>query len=544
MRALGVMVATLGSCMSVFASETVSPPAIEPASLVELPWTGVGHLDVPGFGSLINIGFVAGQYPQPPTLSGSTLFVPGGTYTTSLVIVDLSDQTHPVLVTDYTGISTREVAVQGTLLYSVDGYNRFSILDISDLTHPRVLGSLSFNPSGLGAATESVAVAGSVAYVTGGGPFLANFPALQMIDVSNPASPKPLGASAESGGADVVVRDGYAYVAAYDAGLRIYDVTSGKAPTLVATAGTLGQAGQVRLAGSYAYVLNGGFEYSLTIVDVTDPAHPATVGAVAVPSSFACFDFCENSYFQGIAVSGHIVYVSGARGLLAVDVADPAHPAVTGRFAPDTYTGGAAAYGGAIVSVNAIGVDVVRLGARPVAVAMPGLDAEGHLLLDGSGSHDDDGQVVSYDWSLHAHDPQGAGYVFSGMTVSLRDVAPGVYDAALTVHDDSGMASQPAVLPVAVPSHAAEEELAACQDQLAGFEDRITGLDLDLQEGSAGLAEIEALLLTPPGLRHSTNHYDRALGDELNRIIEILLAHRGNRTAGPTVSRIPVQPSR
>jgi hypothetical protein len=547
MRPLALLATVLVSSVSVLAGEdrvpadesAVSPPDIEPADLAELPWTRIGHLDIPGWGSLVNIGFISGQYPQPPTQSGSLLFVPGGNYTTSLVVVDLADAVHPALVADYTGVRTRAVAIQGTLLYSVDGYDRFSVLDISDPAHPRVLGSLQFNPTGLGAAAESVAVAGSVAYITGGGPFLGSFPALRMIDVSDPARPRALGASTEPdvGGADVVVRDGYAYVAAYAAGLKVYDVRSGTAPALVATAGTLGEAGQVRLSGPFAYVLNGGFMYSLAVVDVSDPSHPVTKGAVAIPSSFACSFYCNNSYFQGIVVSGHTVSVSGYGGLVAVDVSDPAHPSITGRFAPQQYTGGVAAWGEATVSLNRTGVDVVRLGTRPIAVASPGLDAAGHLVLDGRGSHDDDGQVVAYDWSLRSRLPQGPGYDFTGATVALEDVESGVYDTALTVHDDSGLVSEPGLMALAVPSRAEAEELADCRDHVAD-------LLLDLEEGAAGLGEIESLVTTVPGRRQSTSHYERELGDELNRIIELLLLHRAPRTqpAG-SVSRIPVQPA-
>src|SRR5262245_2186821 len=145
MRTLTPLVATLLVCVPLYAGEAppsrggpgTVPVVVEAVDdLTELPWIEVGHLAVPGFGSLINIGSVFGQYPQPPTLSGSTLFVPAGSYTTSLVIVDLADVAHPALVTDYTGITTRAVAVQGALLYSVDGYNRFQVLDISDVAHP------------------------------------------------------------------------------------------------------------------------------------------------------------------------------------------------------------------------------------------------------------------------------------------------------------------------------------------------------------------------------------------------------------------------
>jgi len=171
------------------------------------------------------------------------------------------------------------------------------------------------------------------------------------------------------------------------------------------------------------------------------------------------------------------------------------------------------------VSLNRTGIDVVRLGALPIAVPMPGLNGAGHLYLDGSGSHDPDGQVVSYDWDLRSRDPQGPSYVFTGVTAALDNVAAGVYDATLVVHDDSGMDSDPAALPIAVPSQADTEALAVCRD-------RVGSLEQDIAEAATGLGEIERLLRIPPGLRRSTSQYDGALGDELNRIIELLLTRR------------------
>src|SRR5262245_4493906 len=103
MRALTLLVAALlpGVCMAAEIpdprGESTGAPFEVPAGLAELPWTSVGHLDVPGFNSLVNIGFIFGQYPQPPALVGSMLFVPGGSYTRNLIVVDLANPASPRL---------------------------------------------------------------------------------------------------------------------------------------------------------------------------------------------------------------------------------------------------------------------------------------------------------------------------------------------------------------------------------------------------------------------------------------------------------------
>lgn len=79
-----------------------------------------------------------------------------------------------------------------------------------------------------------------------------------------------------------------------------------------------------------------------------------------------------------------------------------------------------------------------EIGPNPVAVAEPGLDENGLLILDGSRSYDPDGTIVSWDWVLANRDSEGNDFIFPGEIASAA-VDVGIYDVTLTVTDDDGL---------------------------------------------------------------------------------------------------------
>ena len=115
----------------------------------------------------------------------------------------------------------------------------------------------------------------------------------------------------------------YAYVADYQAGLWVVDVTQPAAPREVAFVDTPGYAVGVTIAGQYAYVAD---ESSLRIIDVSDPANAFEVGAADTPG-----------YAKSVAVVGKTAYVGQifcanecSAGLLIMDVSDPTQPVAHG----------------------------------------------------------------------------------------------------------------------------------------------------------------------------------------------------------------------
>lgn len=114
-----------------------------------------------------------------------------------------------------------------------------------------------------------------------------------------------------------------AYLAAGVPGLEIVDIADPANPTLISTVPLPGLTSAVAVAGGNL-VLAGrrGQQSGVTVVDVTTPAVPAERGQVAAP-------VIQDP--RAIAVKGNVAFVADeGLGLLAVDFSDPDQPATLG----------------------------------------------------------------------------------------------------------------------------------------------------------------------------------------------------------------------
>jgi hypothetical protein len=156
-----------------------------------------------------------------------------------------------------------------------------------------------------------IALSGNYAYV-------ADYDSgLQIIDITDPANPIFAGSYDTPGPARKVTLSGnYAYVT----GLQIIDITDPANPTFVGSYDTSEWAMGVTLSGNYAYTVNR--DAGLQIIDITNPANPTFVGSYDTPS-----------LAQGIALSKNYAYVADRlSGLQIIDVTDPANPTFAGSY--------------------------------------------------------------------------------------------------------------------------------------------------------------------------------------------------------------------
>ena len=183
------------------------------------------------------------------------------------------------------------MAVQGRYAYVGVG-PRLLVVDVGDPTRPVAVGRTGVLPG----VVRGVAVSGAYAYV-------ANWAGgLRVIDVSNPSSPREVGAYDTPGDAlGVAVSGAYAYVAA--GSLRVVDVSNPASPREVGAYDTPRWAYGVAVSGPYAYVAAG----SLRVVDVSNPASPREVGYYDTPG-----------FARGVAVSGAYAYVADEDGGLVI----------------------------------------------------------------------------------------------------------------------------------------------------------------------------------------------------------------------------------
>jgi len=137
-------------------------------------------------------------------------------------------------------------------------------------------------------------VSGSMAYVADG------LPGLQVIDVSNPASPVIVrGVDTPGVARGVVVSGSMVFVADGTGGLQVIDVSNPASPGIVGSAAVPGEAWGVAVSGPVAYVA--GSTGGLQVIDVSNPASPVLVGSMDTPG-----------LAWGVVVSGSAVYVADA----------------------------------------------------------------------------------------------------------------------------------------------------------------------------------------------------------------------------------------
>lgn len=244
-----------------------------------------------------------------------------------LYVWDVANSSVPVLVdsvlTEAGQINDVKVSPDGRLAavtqeLSRDGLNGITLLSLTDPLHPAVVTRYT---QGLEGGVRNTWFQGSYLYVAARSIGVG----LKILDISSPQAPA-LVASYFGGSSflhDVVVRDGLAFLAHWDAGLIILDVGNGiaggspSAPVGVSRIGSLGgQTHSVWYWPSAHYVFVTEEDRTLGklhVVDLSDPFRPREVATYRVPG-----DAPHNLWLDE---SRGILYVAWyTQGLRALDV--------------------------------------------------------------------------------------------------------------------------------------------------------------------------------------------------------------------------------
>ncbi len=286
--------------------------------------------------------YLSGNDARAVTVAGEFAYVAASA--AGLKIVNISSPTSPTLKStcDTPGLAY-DVAISRNYVFVADGTSGLQAIDVSDVSFPYVAGTC--NTPG---TARAVAISGDYAFV-------ADDDSLQVIDIWNPTNPlyfKCIGSApiASSGNAyDVSVAGDLAYVAAYDGGLQVFDVSDPTNPTPYATYTTAGNAGGVVVAGDVAYVAVAAA--GVEIVDVTGPT-PSQRGLCDVPGIAV-----------GLAVTGTWVYVAGGTaGVQVVDASDLASPVWVDSCTTPQVNGDVAVEGGYVfAAASTAGLEVVKV---------------------------------------------------------------------------------------------------------------------------------------------------------------------------------------
>jgi hypothetical protein len=145
-------------------------------------------------------------------------------------------------------------------------------IGVVDISNPDLLPSLSLIPSS--DVCRSLALLGPHHVVT------AEWSALRIYGLADPADPQVLGSVSLSQARAVAIGGDFAYVACGNLGLAVVDISNPAAPSLVVQYPVGGFVDQVAVVGSRVYMT--GYLIGMVTLDVTVPAAPSVVHLLAL----------------------------------------------------------------------------------------------------------------------------------------------------------------------------------------------------------------------------------------------------------------------
>jgi len=224
-----------------------------------------------------------------------------------LLAHDITDPTAPVEISRILlAAQPSDMQVVGSTVYvALRKAAGLLILDYADAANPVTIGSMP------GYDLLSVAVGGGRAYCGRGSA------GVLVADLTDPTTPEFMTLFDTPGSANGTdIAGDVLYVAMGTSGVGIYNVADPFAPVSLATGGTSGFCTYVQEQAGLAYACDGA---GLRIFDVAIPAMPALLSAFNAGGS--CYEMC-------FTADPDIVYLAGLPGLFALEVSDPANPAL------------------------------------------------------------------------------------------------------------------------------------------------------------------------------------------------------------------------
>jgi hypothetical protein len=244
--------------------------------------------------------------------SDSLMFAPGGN--DEVRVFDTTDPADPVQIS--VAVSDGpfwDLEAVGDALY-VANASSLRWIDVSDPLAPFEIGSNGNGARGFDVAGDRLYIASSA-------------DRFEVFDISQPTSPAFQGRLMLPDSAHkVAVTSGHAYVAVWDHGLQIIDVSTPGGLSVVGAYGGVEYFSDVAASDSHVFVVGSG---DLRILDVTTPASPIEVAIYDVGSGVRSVD-----------VAGQYAYL-GREPMTVLDIADPSSPVAIGALDPTLAPGDA-----------------------------------------------------------------------------------------------------------------------------------------------------------------------------------------------------------
>lgn len=282
----------------------------------------IANIDAPAESGHFGIDAFAGRRA---VRAGNTLLIP--TDTDLVQAIDVSTPQTPVRISTSWlpgGIDARDIAMHdGSVVLLQPNYG-LTVNDPQTLAPtarfeadlPKKLESRSF---------EALTISGDTAWTASWGFGLIG------VDLVDPSAPAEIGRLSFPFAAVLDVEGQYAYIAKWTNGgvFGVADISNPASPTLVWQGALENQPYRLTVDGSHAYIAesnesNTPADGGLRVYDLTNPAAPVQVSHLN--------DGCGNGYDLAIDSDVSLLYLACGTGVQVIDIADPASPAVVGRF--------------------------------------------------------------------------------------------------------------------------------------------------------------------------------------------------------------------
>ncbi len=200
---------------------------------------------------------------------------------------------------------------KGDLVYTVNYYGFFEIIDVSDPGHPTLVASLNIVDLVPGVRGRIV-VSDTLAFVLG-----QNY--IHVIDVSVPENPVYLSVWDYGMSADIEISGNLAFIANYFE-FRILDISNIQSPQSLGY--IPGDMNGICLKDNLIYGVISGYPAKLQVIDFSDLQNPIVITNFELPGS-------NSSTGGDIAVASSNAYVVNGRNMWGVNITDPFNPVIT-----------------------------------------------------------------------------------------------------------------------------------------------------------------------------------------------------------------------
>jgi hypothetical protein len=257
-------------------------------------------------------------YMLNSALSGTVLYASTEDF---LWIIDVSDPESPRELSRFSEIEPLAIAISGKYAYINDGNRKISTVDISDPSHPRVIGSLEFTSR----SSLSLDISGGYLLAWAGD-------TLQTIDISSPAALRIVNSYSFSLPTDLTdtslrtspayargtaIVGNYAYIAlggAGKVGMSVMDISDPANPFEIAFLGLQDRqmGGDLFVSGNRAYIFTRAtmdIRQRLEFIDISNPAKPVESGFGRLPDYWTFFEKVSGgSYSNSYSSIGNYLY--------------------------------------------------------------------------------------------------------------------------------------------------------------------------------------------------------------------------------------------